>query len=53
MQTPTLRAVLKDNLVAPGAMSMKTLHFDDEKQDFEALLAGLKAHGAIAGDARP
>lgn len=40
-----------DNLVAPEALGMKTIHFDDEKQDFAALLAGLKAHGVIAGDA--
>lgn len=39
----------RDNLVAPGAIGMKTIHFDDETQDFAALLAGLKAHGA--GDA--
>jgi putative hydrolase of the HAD superfamily len=41
----------EDNLVAPNAMGMKTIHFDDEKQDFEALLAALKAHGVIAVDA--
>ncbi len=41
----------KGNLVAPNAIGMKTIHFDDEKQDFKALLSGLKAHGVIAGDA--
>ena len=41
----------KGNLVAPNAIGMKTIHFDDEKQDFKALLTGLQAHGAITGDA--
>ena len=41
----------KNNLVAPNAIGMKTIYFDDEKQDFKALLAELQAHGAIAGDA--
>ncbi len=40
-----------DNLVAPQAIGMKTIHFDDEKRDFQALVAELQAHGAIAGDA--
>lgn len=41
----------KDNLVAPNAIGMKTIYFDDEKQDFKALLTELRAHGAVAGDA--
>jgi len=41
----------KDNLVAPHSLGIKTIWFDDEKQDFEALLTALRAHGAIAGDA--
>jgi HAD superfamily hydrolase (TIGR01509 family) len=41
----------KDNLVAPNAIGMKTIHFDDEKQDFKALLTELQAHGAITSDA--
>ena len=27
------------------------IYIDDEKQDFEALLTELRAHGAISGDA--
>lgn len=41
----------KDSLVAPNALGMKTIYFDDEKQDFKELLAELQAHGAIVGDA--
>lgn len=41
----------RENLVAPGALGIKTIHFDDEKQDFTALLAALRSHGAIVGDA--
>lgn len=41
----------KDNLVAPNAIGMKTIYFDDERQDFKALLTELQVHGAIAGDA--
>ena len=36
------------NLIAPGSLGIKTIYFDDEKQDFKALLAALRAHGAIA-----
>jgi putative hydrolase of the HAD superfamily len=39
----------KDNLIAPNLIGMKTIYFDDEKRDFEALLTELRAHGAIAG----
>lgn len=31
----------RDNLVAPGALGIHTVFFDDEKQDFDALLAEL------------
>jgi putative hydrolase of the HAD superfamily len=41
----------EDNLIAPNSIGMRTIYFDDEKQDFEALLTELRAHGAIAGDA--
>ena len=41
----------KDNLVAPNAIGMKTIYFDDEKQDFTALLTELQAYGAITSDA--
>jgi FMN phosphatase YigB (HAD superfamily) len=41
----------KDNLIAPNSIGMRTIYFDDEKKDFEALLGELRAHGAIAGDA--
>lgn len=41
----------KANLVAPDSLGMKTIYFDDEAQDFKALLAELQAHGAIVGDA--
>lgn len=41
----------RDNLAAPAALGMKTICFDDEKQDFKALLTELQAHGAIVGDA--
>ncbi|HEX2566436.1 MAG TPA: HAD-IA family hydrolase [Burkholderiales bacterium] len=39
------------NLIAPEAIGMKTIYFDDEKQDFKAFLADLQSHGAIAGNA--
>ena len=39
----------KDNLAAPAAIGIKTIYFDDEKRDFEALLAELRAHGVVAG----
>ena len=39
----------KGNLVAPAAIGMKTIYFDDEKRDFEALLTELQAHGVVAG----
>lgn len=35
-----------ENLVVPGSMGIKTIHFDDEKQDFDGLLDALRAHGA-------
>lgn len=38
------------NLVAPGSLGIKTIYFDDEKQDFNALLTSLRSHGAITGD---
>ena len=41
----------QENLIAPGSLGIKTIYFDDEKQDFQALLTALQAHGAIACDA--
>lgn len=41
----------RENLVAPGSLGIKTIYFDDGKQDFTALRAALKACGAIVGDA--
>jgi HAD superfamily hydrolase (TIGR01549 family) len=41
----------KDNLIAPNSLGMKTIYFDDQKQDFAALLTELRGRGAIAGDA--
>ena len=41
----------RENLIAPSALGVKTIYFDDEQQDFNALLEALKAHGAIvSGD---
>lgn len=40
----------RENLIAPGSLGIKTIYFDDEKQDFKALLAALRAHGAIVSD---
>lgn len=39
------------NLIAPGSLGINTIHFDDEKQDFEELLSVLKALGATVSDA--
>ena len=41
----------RENLVAPDSLGIKTIYFDDEKQDFTALLAALRSHGAIVSDA--
>lgn len=41
---------MRENLVAPASLGIKTIYFDDKKQDFEALLTSLRAHGAIASD---
>lgn len=41
----------RENLVAPRSVGIKTIHFDDEKQDFNELLAALNAHGAAVSDA--
>ena len=41
----------KENLVAPSSIGIRTIYFDDEKQDFKALLTQLQEHGAIVGDA--
>jgi HAD superfamily hydrolase (TIGR01509 family) len=41
----------KSNLVAPSAIGIKTIYFDDEKQDFGALLCDLRAYGAVTSDA--
>ena len=38
---------MRENLVAPASLGIKTIHFDDDKQDFKALLAELQLHGAI------
>jgi putative hydrolase of the HAD superfamily len=37
----------RENLIAPGSLGIKTIYFDDEGQDFTALLAALRSHGAI------
>lgn len=37
----------EENLLAPGSLGIKTIHFDDEKQDFRALLAALRVHGVL------
>ncbi len=41
----------RENLVAPGSIGITTIHFDDERQDFDGLFAALEAHGVEAGDA--
>jgi putative hydrolase of the HAD superfamily len=41
----------QENLIAPSAIGIKTIYFDDEKQDFNALFAALKIHGAAVSDA--
>ena len=41
----------RENLFAPSSVGIKTIHFDDEKQDFNELLAALNAHGAAVSDA--
>lgn len=41
----------KENLVAPGALGIKTIFHDDEKNDIEALLENFKSLGILAGDA--
>jgi putative hydrolase of the HAD superfamily len=40
----------RENLIVPGSLGIKTVCFDDEKADFKALLAALRAHGAIVSD---
>lgn len=42
-----------DNLMAPKAIGIKTIYFDDAKQDFKALLTELRAHGAVAHSPQP
>jgi len=41
----------EDNLIAPSAIGIKTIYFNDEKQDFNALFAALKGHGAAVSGA--
>lgn len=41
----------KDNLLAPNSIGIKTIYFDDEKQDFKSVLSELQAYGVMAGDA--
>lgn len=41
----------RENLAAPIALGIKTIYFDDQRQDFDALRAALQAHGAIVGEA--
>jgi len=41
----------QENLIAPMSLGIKTIYFDDEKQDFNGLLTALKAHGATVSDA--
>jgi len=41
----------EENLLAPRSLGIKTIYFDDEKQDFDALLAALQVHGVLVGDA--
>jgi len=40
----------RKNLVAPKALGIKTIHFDEEEQDFDALYAALKWHGVVLGE---
>ena len=37
----------KDNLVAPRALGIKTVFYDDEKNDIEALSRTLKTFGLL------
>lgn len=41
----------KHNLIAPGALGIRTVFHDDEKNDIEALAGTLKSFGLLAGDA--
>ena len=41
----------RENLIAPSSLGIKTIYFDDEKQDFKALHTELRVHGAIASAA--
>ena len=41
----------RKNLMAPSSLGIKTIYFDDEKQDFNELLAALGAQGVAVGDA--
>ena len=41
----------RENLIAPSSLGIKTIYFDDEQQDFKALLLALQAHGAIVSGA--
>ena len=41
----------RENLIAPGSLGMKTIYFDDEKQDFDGLLVALEALGVALDDA--
>jgi len=42
----------KDNLVAPGALGIRTVFHDDERNDIEALTETLKSFGLLAGTRR-
>jgi putative hydrolase of the HAD superfamily len=41
----------EENLDAPRTLGIRTIYFDDERQDFAALLAALGASGVRVGDA--
>ena len=41
----------RDNLVAPGALGIKTIFHDDEKNDIAALSEALASLGLLARDA--
>lgn len=41
----------RDNLVAPGALGIKTIFHDDETNDITALVRNLSALGVVAGNA--
>jgi putative hydrolase of the HAD superfamily len=42
----------RENLIAPGSLGIKTIYFDDDRQDFDGLLTALLAHGVVVSDAQ-